>query len=362
MNLPLRTVHVNLEERSYDIEIGGSLLDGLASRIQQIRAVTHAVIITDSNLQNYSQAIDASFSTAGIRTNAFVVPAGERSKSIQQISTLWDELLACSTDRKSIVVAVGGGVIGDLAGFVAASFTRGLDFVQVPTSLLAMVDSSVGGKVGINLTGAKNMVGHFWQPLHVAIDLGVLQTLPDRDYRSGLAEIIKYGVILDEEFFDYLENSVAKINDRDANTLSEIIRQSCRLKAHVVENDERETTGLRAVLNYGHTFAHAFEAVCGYGELMHGEAVSIGMLCASRLAESMGRITPNDTRRQFDLLAAVRLPTKVPKSDIDQLVAAMQKDKKVAHGKLRFILPSRIGHVELVSDVDEALVRAAIAD
>ena len=356
LNLPLRTVRVNLESRAYDIEIGIGLLDGIAERIQQIRPVSHAVIISDSNLQEYAARVESSFVAIGSRVNVFVVPAGETSKSIQQTAELWDQLLACQSDRKSIVVAVGGGVVGDLAGYVAASFTRGLDFVQVPTSLLAHVDSSVGGKVGINLRAAKNMVGHFWQPIHVAIDMEVLRTLPERDYRSGLAEVIKYGVILDAEFFQFLEKNVANINARDPDTLAAIIRECCRLKAYVVENDERETTGLRAVLNYGHTFAHAFEAVCGYGELMHGEAVSIGMLCASRLAESMGRVSADDTERQRTLIEAVGLPIDVPDLDRKQLLAAMRKDKKVAHGRLRFILPTRIGHVELISDVDDGLI------
>ncbi|MCA9211453.1 MAG: 3-dehydroquinate synthase [Planctomycetales bacterium] len=356
----MRTVRVNLESRSYDIEIGSGLLDAIGQRVRQIREVTHAVIISDSNLKEYAKQVEHSFSTAEVRCSRFEVPAGERSKSVDQASALWDQLLKAGTDRKSIVVAVGGGVVGDLAGFIAASFTRGLDFVQVPTSLLAHVDSSVGGKVGINLAGAKNMVGHFWQPIHVAIDMCVLETLPERDYRSGLAEVVKYGVILDADFFRFLENNVAKIKERDPETLAEIIRQSCRLKAYVVENDERETTGLRAILNYGHTFAHAFETVCGYGELMHGEAVSIGMLCASRLAESMGRISAEDTKRQTDLLASLGLPIDVPPSGHDQLIAAMQKDKKVEHGRLRFILPTKIGHVELVSDVEENLVRAAM--
>lgn len=362
MNLSPRTVNVDLAARSYSIEIGNGLLAGLAARILQIRPTTHVVIITDENVKRYAEQAKIGFDDVGVRANLVSVPAGEPSKSIAQTSQLWDELLNCKTDRRSVVIAVGGGVVGDLAGFVAASFARGLDFVQVPTSLLAHVDSSVGGKVGINLDGAKNMVGHFWQPIHVAIDMEVLTTLPERDYRSGLAEVVKYGVILDAGFFAYLEQHVDEINNRDAESLAHIIQRSCRLKADVVENDERETTGLRAVLNYGHTYAHAFEAICGYGELMHGEAVSIGMLCASRLAESMGRITAVDTQRQYDLLQAIDLPTTVPQADHNLLLRAMQKDKKVEHGKLRFILPTKIGHVELVSDVDEALVRDSLVE
>jgi hypothetical protein len=207
---------------------------------------------------------------------------------------LWQELLELEADRNTVVVAVGGGVVGDLAGFVAATYARGVPFFQVPTTLLAQVDSSVGGKVGVNLPGAKNMVGAFWQPLGVLIDTEVLNTLPDREYRAGLAEVVKYGVILDAEFFAYLEDHVDDLNRRRADVLRPVIARCCRLKADVVEQDERETAGRRAVLNYGHTFGHAIEAETGYGDFLHGEAVSIGMLCASRLAERLGRIPRSD--------------------------------------------------------------------
>jgi 3-dehydroquinate synthase len=258
------------------------------------------------------------------------------------------------------VVAVGGGVVGDLAGFAAASYARGLSFFQVPTTLLAQVDSSVGGKVGINLPGAKNMVGAFWQPHGVLLDTGVLKTLPAREYRAGLAEVVKYGVILDADFFAYLEANIAGLNERAPDVMVEIVTRSCQLKADVVEQDEREETGLRAVLNYGHTFGHALEAITNYGEFLHGEAISIGMLCASRLAERMGRIDAAMTQRQHALLSALHLPTELPQVDDDALIAAMAHDKKVEHGRLRFVLPTRLGHVELVGDVDQADVRAAL--
>jgi 3-dehydroquinate synthase len=249
------------------------------------------------------------------------------------------------------VLAIGGGVVGDLAGFVASTFARGLQFFQVPTTLLAQVDSSVGGKVGINLPGAKNMVGAFWQPRGVRIDVDVLATLPDREYRAGLAEVVKYGVILDAEFFAFLEQSVAAINAHDPAVLTRVIERCCRLKADVVEQDECELTGLRAVLNYGHTFAHAFEAAGAYGLLLHGEAVAIGMECAARLAHRMNRIDDEFLSRQTALLTALHLPTEVPDFDGDELVRIMRRDKKVDEGQLRFVLPARLGHVELVKDV-----------
>jgi 3-dehydroquinate synthase len=256
---------------------------------------------------------------------------------------------------------VGGGVVGDLAGFVAATYARGLTYFQVPTTLLAQVDSSVGGKTGVNLPGAKNMVGAIWQPKGVFIDVQTVKTQRERDYRSGLAEVVKYGVILDAEFFAHLEQEVPAILGRRHRTLSALIARSCELKAQVVERDEREEGGLRAVLNYGHTFAHALEAVTGYEQLLHGEAVSIGMMCAARLAQRLGRVDEAFVARQRALLVALGLPVAVPSVDHEALVEPRLRDKKVEHGKLRFALPTRLGHVELVSDVDLDAVRATLA-
>ena len=232
--------------------------------------------------------------------------------------------------------------------------------MQVPTTLLAQVDSSVGGKVGINLPGGKNMVGAFWQPVGVLIDTAVLATLPDREFRAGLAEVVKYGVILDADFFAYLEQHVTKLSDRDPAVLEHVVARCCRLKADVVEADERETTGVRAVLNYGHTFCHALETVTGYQRYLHGEAVAIGMLAASRLAQRLGRIDPAVTARQQRLLENLGLDVDFPDVDRAAVLAAMSRDKKVEYGRLRFVLPSRIGHVELVGEVGEEDVLAAI--
>ncbi len=360
----MSVVHVQLGERSYSIEVGTDTLVSLGQRvIDWRRKVSHAVVISDENVESpHAQRAVESLSGSGINVDLLVVEAGEASKSIDAASALWDKLLELGADRKSIVVAVGGGVIGDLAGFVAATFARGLALVQVPTSLLAQVDSSVGGKVGINLPGAKNMVGAFWQPAGVLIDTAVLATLPQREYRSGLAEVVKYGVILDAEFFEYLEAHVPALRDRDAAVLEHVVTRSCQLKASVVEADEREETGARAVLNYGHTFCHALEAVTGYGKFLHGEAVAIGMQCAARLAERLDRIDSQLSARQRHLLAALDLPVELPKVDLEAMLAAMAHDKKVEHGRLRFVLPSRIGHVELVGDVQPSDVRKAMAN
>lgn len=352
-------VRVKLAERSYDIHIGTGILPNLGSILVAKEPLAHAVIVTDTNVQNYATAVADSVADVGANVDLLTVEAGEQSKSIPSAAAMWEEMLAAGADRKSMVIAVGGGVVGDLAGFVAATFARGLSFVQVPTTLLAQVDSSVGGKTGINLSTAKNMVGSFWQPLTVLIDTDVLKTLPERDYTSGLAEVIKYGMIQDSEFFEYLESHIFELKGRDAETLQYVVSRCCQLKADVVEADERETSGRRAILNYGHTFAHALEAASGYGELLHGEAVSMGMMCAARLAELMGRIDPLVTARQHALLQAVGLPLSPPSLDLNQLMGLMMHDKKVEYGRLRFILPDRLGNVELVGDVDSDLVRTA---
>ena len=360
-NAAQRTVRVNLAARGYDILIGRSLLADVANLVANRHSVNHALLITDENVCPHCEVVASSLEAAGVSQQTIVVAAGEKSKSVEVANRLWQDSLASGVHRQTVVFAVGGGVVGDLAGFIAATFTRGLDFIQIPTTLLSQVDSSVGGKVGINLPGAKNMVGAFWQPKFVLIDTDVLSTLAEREFRAGLAEVVKYGVILDESLFEYLECNVDAINSRDATVLAETIARCCQLKADVVKADERETSGLRAKLNYGHTFGHAIEAITNYGEFLHGEAISIGMICASRLAESLSMIDPTITQRQETLLQQFGLPTEMPALDVDALMDAMQHDKKVKHGKLRFILPDRLGNVELVGEVSPALVRNVLA-
>ncbi len=357
------TTRVNLAERSYDIQIGSGNLADLSPFLRERCQGSHVVIITDDVVDSlYADKLGDQLAQDEWEVHLLIVDAGEQSKSVENIQELWETMLEEGTDRKSIVLAVGGGVVGDLAGYAAASFARGLQFFQVPTTLLAQVDSSVGGKVGINLPGAKNMIGAFWQPRGVLIDVDVLGTLPDREYRAGLAEVVKYGVILDADFFEYLEQHIDRVNARDAAVLSRVIERCCRLKADVVEQDEREVTGLRAVLNYGHTFAHAFETASEYGLLLHGEAVSIGMECAARLARRLGRVGDDFLSRQTVLLESLRLPTDVPDFDLDELVRIMRRDKKAEEGKLRFILPTKLGHVELVKDVRVDDVLAVLKD
>ena len=359
---PTTTVRVDLAERSYDIEIGEGNLASAASFLWERGSSDHVVIITDDNVDPLhadklgDRLIDDEF-----EVHIYSVDAGESSKAPEVAQELWETMLNEGVDRQSTVLAVGGGVVGDLAGFVAATFARGLPFFQAPTTLLAQVDSSVGGKVGVNLPGGKNMVGAFWQPQGVVIDVATLDTLPDREYRAGLAEVVKYGVILDKDFFAYLEEHTDEINARDSQVLSKIIARCCRLKADVVEADERETSGRRAVLNYGHTFCHAIEAATGYQSILHGEGVAMGMVCASRLAESMGRIDSGVTQRQVALLEQLHLPVECPADlDPEELLHFMWRDKKVQDGQIRFVLPSRLGEVELVDNAPTEAVLAAI--
>ena len=366
-------VHVNLAERSYDIVIASNQLNSVASEVgewltKRLGSETtrrSVLVVTDRNVAAHADVVAGSFSAADWTVERAVLDPGETTKSLAVIAGLYDRMVEMKADRRTVVVAVGGGVIGDASGFLAATYNRGNPFVQVPTTLLADVDSSVGGKVGVNHPSAKNLIGAFYQPLGVFIDTAVLSSLPDRDYRSGLAEVVKYGVILDETFFEYLEKNVEGINNRNAAVLRTVIARCCRLKADVVEHDEYERTGLRAVLNYGHTFAHAFEALCGYGELMHGEAVSIGMLYASLLAEKRGLIDSAMTQRQRDLLEALSIQTSLlnPSAlEADAIIGKMKLDKKTVGGQLRFVLPTRMGHVETFKDVPEEDVRAVIAE
>ncbi len=361
-------VHVELGPRSYDVRIEPGSLAQLAAILPMWRkddTPGSVLVVTDEHLaSDYGNAIVQSLDVAGDRTALHVLPAGEESKSFGVLSTIYDALVELRADRRTLVLAVGGGVVGDAAGFAAATYNRGLPFVQVPTSLLAMVDSSVGGKVGINHPKGKNLIGAFHQPLGVLIDPQNLSTLPDREYRGGLAEVVKYGVILDANFFSSLETHIDEINARDPAVLTTLIGRSCRLKADVVEQDEFERSGLRAILNYGHTFAHAFEALAGYGVLSHGEAVAIGMHCASRLAERRGLVDPSFTERQQRLLESLGLPTRLPTNCVfspDDVLSRMRLDKKNVGGKLRFILPTRLGEVKLFDDVSEQDVAAALA-
>lgn len=350
-------------DRTYAIHVGrGTLAE--TGKVLAATGCRRAVILADAAVVTpHATAVMTSLTQAGLAADLLTVPSGEASKSLTEAGRLWEALAQLGIDRQTSLVAVGGGVIGDLGGFLAAGFARGIPCWQVPTTLVAQVDSAIGGKTGINLAAGKNLVGAFWQPRGVIADIDTLATLPAREFTSGLAEVVKYGMILDAEFFAWLEANTAAINAREPAAIEHLVQRSAELKAFVVERDERELTGLRACLNYGHTFAHAFETATGYGTLLHGEAVSLGMVAAAQLAATLGRITAETVSRQHTLLEHLGLPvttgTLAAIAD-DTLLAIMGRDKKTVHGQLRFVLPDRIGHVELVEGIDPAAVTAAI--
>jgi len=351
-------IRVNLGPRSYDISTacgtgcGGFVAERLPGR--------RTLVVCDVNITPQATRVGDELQTFGFDVTHATVPAGEASKTLEQAATLYARLAEMAADRATAVVAVGGGVVGDLAGFVAATYNRGLPLVMVPTTLLAMVDSSVGGKVGVNLPQGKNLVGAFHQPVGVWIDAAFLDTLPQREYRSGLAEVVKYGVALDAEFFAWLEANAGALVARDRAAVVHAVTRSCQLKAGIVEKDEREETGLRMVLNYGHTFGHAFETTAGYGTLLHGEAVAAGMTCAARLAERLGMMPAVEVERQTSLLTKFGLPLTPPPGSADAWLAVMRRDKKAVAGRLRLVLPRRLGTVEVIDSADEERVRAVL--
>ena len=365
----MTSVRVELGPRSYDVRVvdgagvgafGGFVRESLEARWAG-RGCRSGLVVTDENVRGIAEDVAEGLAGVGIAPTLEVVPAGEGSKSLDRASALYGRLVAMKADRQTCVVAVGGGVVGDLAGFVAATYARGLPLLMVPTSLLAMVDSSVGGKVGVNHPGAKNIVGAFHQPSGVWIDTRTLETLPLRELRCGLAEVVKYGVILDAEFFDEMESGTAAILGRESEAIRRVIARCCELKAGVVAQDEREESGVRAVLNFGHTVGHAIEAVAGYGGAFeHGEAVAVGMVAESRLAERLGWIDSGVTRRLVALLRRFGLPVDAPGLDVDALVEAMGRDKKNRGGEIRFVLPRAIGRVEMTSSPEDQ-IRAILA-
>lgn len=350
-------------DRSYCIQVGSGILGRLGVLLAAAGQRRAVMIVDEAVVEPHATAVVDGMEQAGLASDLLTVPAGEASKSLAEAGRLWEALAQRGVDRQTVIVAVGGGVVGDLAGFVAAGFARGIPCWQIPTTLVAQVDSAIGGKTGINLAAGKNLVGAFWQPQGVLADIDTLATLPGREFTSGLAEVVKYGMILDAEFFAWLESNTTAIVAREPAAIVEVVHRSAALKAYVVERDERELTGLRACLNYGHTFAHAFETATGYGTLLHGEAVSLGMVAAARLACALGRIDESVADRQLRLLEQLDLPVSTESltgiSD-DHLLAIMARDKKTLHGQLRFVLPDRIGQVELVAGVTPEAASAAI--
>lgn len=350
-------ITVELGSRSYPIFIDYGLLDNINKKILQILGRPKIMVITDCNVGPlYGDRLAGDLKRTGFDVCLVQVPAGEGSKSIETAKTLYIKALEQNMDRTSVIMALGGGVIGDLAGFVAATYMRGVDFIQVPTSLLAQVDSSVGGKVAVNLNNVKNIVGAFYQPKMVLIDPDVLSTVPEREYREGMAEVIKYGIINDENFFCWLEQRASeKLSSED---IIHVIKRSCQIKAQIVSSDEKEK-GLRAVLNFGHTVGHALEAILGQGTLLHGEAVALGMIVETKIALNRGLID-GETCDRIETLIKAMVPVTMPFGiDLDSLIHIMRYDKKNTADNITFILPQNIGSVEKYTDVTrEEIVRA----
>jgi 3-dehydroquinate synthase len=343
----VRTVRVPLGNRSYDIKIAPGLITKLGTECARLKLGSRCAIITDTNVgREYAKPAYNSLLRAGFEPSLVIVPAGETAKSLKSVHNCYDRLASHRLERKSFIIALGGGVVGDLAGFVAATYLRGIPFVQVPTTLLAHVDSSVGGKTGVNLKAGKNLVGAFYQPKLVLCDLDALKTLPPRDFRAGLAEIIKYGIIHDAPLFDRLERDLPKLLRRETKALNEIIARCCEIKADVVGQDETES-GLRAILNFGHTIGHGLEAISSYGKYLHGEAIAIGQVAAAKLSQELSGLPGKDSARITNLFQRAGLPTtvKLNAAQRPKLFAAMKLDKKVSDGEIKFVLARRIGKV-----------------
>jgi 3-dehydroquinate synthase len=338
----MRTLNVALGERSYPIHIGSGLIkrsELIVSHLKQKRAA----IVTNTTLERlYLEPLVSTLEGAGVNTISVIIPDGEAHKDWRTLNTIFDALLGARCERGTTLIALGGGVVGDIGGFAAALYQRGMPFIQVPTTLLAQVDSAVGGKTAINHPLGKNMIGAFYQPKVVIADTDTLKTLPERELAAGLAEVIKYGFIRDRAFLEWLEANLDRLLAREADALAYAVEQSCRNKAEVVADDERES-GVRALLNFGHTFGHAIEAGTGYGTWLHGEAVAAGMVMAARLSERMGYLNDADVNRVVRILERAKLPVAAPDLGRDRYLDLMGHDKKVEGGKLKFVVLKEIG-------------------
>jgi 3-dehydroquinate synthase len=357
----MEKVTVRLRDRSYPICIGADILPAIGELCRPLHLSGRGALITNSVVGPlYAEPVLASFDASGIALCLLEVPDGEASKNLQVASHLYEQLLPLGLDRRSPIVALGGGVIGDLAGFVAATFMRGLPLIQVPTTLLAQVDSSVGGKVGVNLPQAKNMVGAFYQPQLVVSDVRLLHTLPPEEFRAGLAEVVKYGVIAEKAFFEWVETHLPAILERQEDAVVHIVRTSCRIKANVVERDERDE-GIRAILNFGHTVGHALEAATGYRRFTHGEAVAMGMVTAARISCHMGLCSAEIPRRLERLIEGIGLPTELPVKH-ESILEAIGYDKKIKESLTYFVLTKDFGDVTVAPILDPLTALRSVSE
>ncbi|HTY78803.1 MAG TPA: 3-dehydroquinate synthase [Candidatus Bathyarchaeia archaeon] len=355
-------IPVRLGPRSYRILVGTGLHAGIGSELVRLKVGRKVALVTDSSIQAlHGETVSRSLAEAGFDVTRVLLPEGEAAKTLEVAASTWDRFLEAGLDRTSTVVALGGGAVGDLAGFTAATYMRGVNFVQVPTTLLAQVDASIGGKTAIDHARAKNLIGAFYQPRLVIADTAALLTLPEREYRSGMAEVIKHGIVLDAAYFAEVERGAAALRAREPATLEAIVAGSCRLKASVVERDEQEAE-LRHVLNYGHTIGHAVEAITGYQRFAHGEAVSLGIAAEAAIAERLGLAGPATRARQVAALEAVGLPVRGVGEPPERVVEALSRDKKAKDGRVPFVLAPEIGAFRLVYDVPRGTILDALAD
>src|SRR5712692_475070 len=352
----MREITVHLGPRSYPVVVGIGALSSVGERLRTLGGGSKVALVSDRSVMRlHGGRVTESVRAAGFALTHVIVPEGESAKALAVAERCWDELLAAGMDRTSTVLALGGGAIGDLAGFVAATYMRGVNVVQLPTTVLAQVDASIGGKTAIDHPRAKNLIGAFHQPRLVLVDPGAVVTLPDREFRSGLAEVVKHGIVADEAYFVEVEQHTAPVLARDLPTLERIIGGSCRIKASVVERDEQEAE-LRAVLNYGHTIGHALEAVTGYKRWAHGEAISLGIVAEALLAEKLGVAAAETTERQRRLLERAGLPVTGTGVVPNAVLEALARDKKARDGRVPFVLAPEIGSYRLVFDVPQAAV------
>ena len=346
----MKTININLEKRSYPIYVGEGLLENYDLLKKHISNKKVAIITNDKIAPLYLEKISNTLSVEK-EIIPIILPDGEVFKNFETLNLIYDTLLKNKANRQITLIALGGGVIGDITGFAAATFMRGVDFIQIPSTLLSQVDSSVGGKTGINHPLGKNMIGAFYQPKCVIADINLLETLPDKELSAGLAEVIKYGLIRDSSFFEWLENNVEGIIKRDSQLLIEAVVRSCQNKADIVESDEFES-GIRAILNLGHTFGHAIETATGYGKWLHGEAIAIGMVMAAYLSEQMGWLTKEENQRIKSLIIDANLPINPPEISKQEFLDLMQLDKKTKGDQINLVLQQGIGKAILTSDYD----------
>jgi 3-dehydroquinate synthase len=356
-------VPVNLGPESYTIVVEVGALAGVGQRLRALGVGRRAALVTDAAIRRLHGAVVArSLEEAGFASTVIEVPEGEAAKTLVVAEHCWDRLLTAGLDRTSTILGLGGGAIGDLAGFVAATYMRGMNFVTLPTTILAQVDASIGGKTAIDHPKAKNLIGAFHQPRLVIVDPEVVRTLPERDFRSGLAEIVKHGIVLEQSYFDEVARDAPALLGRQLDALERIIGGSCRLKASVIERDPEEKSDLRFALNYGHTIGHALEATTGYARWTHGEAVSLGIAAEARLARRIGLADEATVTSQEALLTRLGLPVRAQQVDVDGVLTAITHDKKARDGRVPFVLAPRLGQFRVVYDVAPTEVRAAVQD